>query len=333
MLSPSKILADYALLHVLCALQSSGVFTELKKNPKGVLTSSLATTLSLEVPFLVPLCDFLVINAPEILTKKEEKYFLEPFFDERALQNTLFFALSYQSVFTHLKPLLTGEKKYGQDVVRDGAALRLSSALYNGQAWNQVIGLFRSMKVDTVVDIGCSAGDFLQRVQETSPLMRCIGVEIDSQVVALAQEVSRKSVAEERPLIIEGDAGTPEAWAPHIEPKTDFQHVVFVGTTVWHEFLSEGEERVIDIFTRYRKYFPGSAFIVIEYNGATMENMLALPESLRETGSVYQLVHPLTHQGMPQPPSVWRRIFERVGIPIENSIAVYPNSSIYICTL
>lgn len=332
MLNTSKLLADYSILHVLCALQKGNVFAVLKENSAGIIVQDIATELSLDSTILESLCDFLVINVPEILVKENEKYVLKNFFYDKQFQNTLFFALAYESVFSNTASLLKKEVRYGQDVIRDGEYLGISSALYNERAWDVVIDLLRGMEINTVVDLGCSIGDFLIRVQKNFPRMHSIGVEVDSVAAAIARK-TLSSQSDRDVLIIDGDAATPEAWKDLIVQDGDRSATLFIGITMWHEFLYKGEQYLLDIFSQYKTLFPGSTFMVVEYNGFSVSESMLLPESHRESVSVYQLVHPLTLQGLPQPPSKWRELFERSGMQVKKTIDVYPNTTIYIATL
>ena len=332
MLNTSKLLADYSILHVLCALQKGNVFAVLKENSAGIIVQDIATEFSLDSTILEALCDFLIINVPEILAKENEKYILKNFFYDKRFQNTLFFALAYESVFSNTASLLKKEVRYGQDVIRDGEYLGISSALYNERAWDAVIDLLRSMEVSTVVDLGCSIGDFLARVQKNFPRMCSIGVEVDPVAAAIAQE-TLSSRSDQEVLIIDGDAATPEIWKDSIMQKGNPSGTLFIGITMWHEFLYKGEQHLLDIFFQYRTLFPGSTFVVVEYNGFSVPETMLLPESRRESASVYQLVHPLTQQGLPQSPSKWRGLLEKSGMRLEKTISVYPNTTIYVATL
>lgn len=330
MLTPSNLIAHSAALNILCTFEKSGVFDELRRNKKGISASALAKKLSLQISVLEPLCDFLVINAPDILKKEKENYIVGDTFRSTAMQNNLYFSLAYEPVLTHLTELLKGEMKYGDDILRRGKYLRKSSALYNSIAWDAIIDVLRKMEINTVVDLGCSAGDFLIRVHEAFPRMRCVGIEIDNEVVTLANDILIEKNLTQDISIKKGDITCPQTWKESVLDCIDPKHTMFVGITVWHEFLNKGEEHLCNILSLYRTYFTGSYFVVVEYNGVSYDDFESLPESFRESASVYQLIHPLTLQGLPQSPQKWQAILTKAGIRIHETISVEPNSTIYI---
>lgn len=330
MLTPSNLIAYSAILNILCAFEKTGVFIELRKNKQGISAPTLAQQLSLQISVLEPLCDFLVINAPEILRKKNENYILGDLFDTIPMQNNLFFSLAYEPVLTNLTGLLNGEMRYGKDILRKGKYLRQSSALYNNIAWDAIIDILRKMEINTIVDLGCSAGDFLTHVHNAFPRIHGIGIEIDNEVVELANKILAEKKLKHHISIKKGDITRPQIWKDDVMKHKEPQHTMFIGITVWHEFLYKGEEYLCNILSQYRSYFPGSFFIVVEYNGIPLEDFKNLPEEFRESASVYQLVHPLTLQGLPQPPQRWQTILKKSGIHIHKTISVNPNSTIYI---
>jgi len=330
MLTPHNLIAHSAALNILCTLERTDVFVELKKNTQGISATDIAEKLSLDETVLESLLDFLVINSKEILQKKDKMYLLGEAFDTSAMQNNLLFSLAYQPVFENLTGLLRKEVIYGKDVLRRGAYLRESSHIYNNKAWDFIIDYLRKEEVNTVVDLGCSAGDFLVQVHDNFPRMQGIGIEIDKEVVVLANDLLTEKGLNNNIFINEGDVMHPEEWQDSIKKYIEPQHTVFTGITVWHEFLDKGEKNILDILSKYRLHFPGCTLIIVEYNGIPFEEFDSLPESFRESASVYQLVHPLTLQGLPQPPKVWQTILTESGIRIQETVQVEPNSTAYI---
>ena len=330
MLTPSNLIAHSAALNILCTLEKSGVLDELRKNKNGISAVLIAKQLSLKVSVLEPLCDFLVINAPEILQKQNKNYILGDVFNTTPMQNNLYFTLAYEPVLTHLTELLNGEMSYGKEILRNGKYLSRSSALYNSAAWDAVIDFLRKVEINTVVDLGCGTGDFLTRIQESFPRMNGIGIEIDTEVVDLANKILTEKKLEQQISVTKGDIAHPKVWKDDILKRVEPERTMFVGVTVWHEFLNKGEEYLCNILSQYRSYFPGSLFVIVEYNGVSFEDFKNLPESFRESASVYQLVHPLTLQGLPQTPQTWQTILTKSGVTIQDTFSVNPNSTIYV---
>lgn len=333
MLTPTNLFADRTIFNVICTLEKGGVFGELKKHSGGITIKNLAQHLALNEPILEALFEFLVVNAPEVLIKKNKKYYITSTFLETAWQNCLYFTLAYEPVFTELLPILKGEMEYGKDVVRVGSYLRISSAIHNEPAWDLVIDRIKRMEISTIVDCGSSGGDFLLRACSEIPDVHGIGIENDALVVTEANDRLKNHVLSNRVTIVEGDASQPEIWRKNVLRDIESTNIVFTGITLWHEFLYYGEQYFLDILKRFRDNFPGSIFIVVEYNGFEWENLKMLSDSFREAASVYQLVHPLTNQGMPLPQEKWLEIFKKANIRLQEVETVKPNSTVYIGVL
>lgn len=331
MLIPSKILLHQSIISILHAFQKKGVFAELLKDANGLSVNDFEERLSLKKSVLLPLCDFLAVNAPEILSKKDDRYFLGSQYKEKNFQNALFFSLAYESVFTNLSDLLSGEKEYKRDFLRDGEYLSISSAIYNSLAWDCIIDTLKNLKFNSVIDIGCGAGDFLYRIKQSYPGANCFGVEFDKKAIDLFNKNAQGGNSQV--FITEGDAAFPEKWKDMIVKKKTSDDVVITGVTLWHEFLYFGDDYLIDLFKRYRSLFPGGIFIFVEYNSFLFSEFKELPFSLKESASVYQLVHPLTMQGVPPKKNEWLSIIKRSGMTLKSEIFVEPNSTVYVCVL
>ncbi len=319
----------FAVFEVLFSFERIGFFSLMKDNERGRTAKELAETLSVDQRTLSTLCDFLTVNVPEVLLKKDDTYYLTTAFLNKHWQNLLHFALAYRPVLENIEGLLKGDVIYGQDIVRDGQYLRISSALYNQPSWELIINQLATLGIATVVDCGCSGGDFLVRACKALPNLSGVGIDNDTEVIKLAI-ASVPSMLQDRIFIQEGDVSKLDDWCQAIPSDVAPDRLAFVGVTVWHEFLRSGDTGLTDIFLRYRSLFPGSFFIIAEYNAFSWSELPLQAESLREAASVYQLVHPLTGQGMPQSPEWWQTTLSKAGIKIENIIPVNTNSTVYV---
>lgn len=64
----------------------------------------------------------------------------------------------------------------------------------------------------------------------------------------------------------------------------------------------------------YRERFPDAVMAIVEYDAVPFDELAATgDEETLLTASFYQLLHPLSGQGDPQPASRWREIFARSG--------------------
>ncbi|TXH02070.1 MAG: hypothetical protein E6R05_04705 [Candidatus Moraniibacteriota bacterium] len=329
MLTISDLLVAHTVLEVLSTLERVGVFGYLKKRLVGATAVEIEDELNLNASMTEALLDFLVINVPEAINKQGDKFLLKPDFNKRELQNTLYFHLAYRPVLNCLPELLRSEKEYGVDVFRVGEYLRVSSKLHNQDAWRRLGNFLMAQPFDTLVDLGCSAGDFLIEVASLLPQQELRGVEIDLSMMALAEQGIAQAGLGERCRILQGDIAQPRAWKDQLGFYAG-KKLAFVGITVWHELLFRGEDYSTSVLRAYKTCFPGSLFCVIEYNGFTLSELPALPSHLRQYVAVYQLMHSLTKQGQPQSPRTWEGILKKGGVTVTQVIQFPSNLTLYV---
>ncbi|MFA5841963.1 MAG: class I SAM-dependent methyltransferase [Candidatus Paceibacterota bacterium] len=330
MLKQSKFLVYFVLVPILQTFQKIGIFDALKTSSfSGMTSEELAKRFSLKEEFLGPLCDFLALHLPEYISKQDDRYVVSDIFYNRSLQNNIFFSLAYEPIFANLSALLNGEKDYGVDVERNGMMLSMSSEIYNTPSWRRLCEILATKNIDTVIDLGCSTGHFLRMILDNSPTMRCFGVEIDKDVVRKSMGQGQKNNIS----IINGDIARPNDWRGNIAANSIPAKAAFIGITVWHEFLYFGEQRLLDILKQYKSAFPGYVFIVVEYDAIPYANLAVSPEGLKNSASVYQLIHPLTLQGDPKPKVYWELLFKKANIAIQTIESIEPRSVMIVGVL
>ena len=319
-------------MSVLAALEECGCLDEIKNNSNGVTVKELSQKLSLDSSILVELLNFIVINCPSILGKNKDCYYIGPLLSNPKFKNNFYFFLAYKPVLFSLTPLLKKELVYGRDLQRKGEYLYRSSALYNAPAYKTVLDILGDIEFDIIIDLGCGRGDFLIQMHQRFPAKKGLGIEIDKTVVTISHKTMLSEGLDKSVEIIEGDAKNPEAWM-HNLGQIPPSRCVFVGITLWHEFLFKGVDVLYDILKQYRLYFPRSTFIVVEYNSFSADGLLTLPFNRRGMASLYQMVHPLTNQGTPLSVPAWRDIFHTSGVAITNTAPAGINSTMYVGTL
>lgn len=329
---PSEPIVHFTLMSVLAALEECGCLDEIKKNRDGITAKELSQRLSLNSSVLVELLNFITINSPAMLGKNKDCYCAGPLLSNPIFKNSFYFFLAYKPVLFSLTPLLKRELVYGRDLQRRGEYLYRSSALYNAPAYKTVLDILEKIECDIVVDLGCGRGDFLIQMHQRFSAKKGLGIEIDENVVTISHEMMSSEGLDKSIKIIEGDAKNPEAWK-HNLGKISPSRCVFIGITLWHEFLFKGVDALYDILKQYRLYFPRGTFIAVEYNGFSTDDLLTLPFNRRGMASLYQMVHPLTNQGTPLPISAWQDIFHNSGVVITNTVPTGENSTVYVGTL
>lgn len=323
--SPSDTNEGPSALRFLATLEEVGVLDLLRKTPDGLSADELAFQLSLEKKLLEPVCDFATLNS-SIIERKHDKYILNQI--PKRLQNRIAFLLAYEPVFSNLARLLKKEFTYGKDISRNGKYLQNSSALYNEAAWQTVLEFVNKKNYKFIIDLGCGSGEFLIEAAKKLPHIKAIGIDIDGETVQVAQTHATISGLTDRVSIIKGDARKPEFTLQAYKKETGPSEICFVGITLWHEFLTDDETFLCDLLQKYGQLFPGSGFVAVEYDGLSYDELARLPQPDRTYASIYQLVHPLTNQGMPKPRVFWQALFKKAGIELFETLSCAKNLTV-----
>ena len=323
----SNALTGHFIMEALCALHETGILEYLEEKNAGVSLEGISSDLGLDQIIVEGLMDFLVVNVPEFFDKKDGLYTIKSQFYESSVQNSIYFALAYEDVLNNLPALLSKTKKYGVEVARNGKYLSKSSTLHNHHAWPAITDFIKEYNFETVVDLGCGAGDFLKHVAKTLPAVQLIGVEQSTEAAGITKDDKDQSIK-----FINGDVGTPEVWAKDLSINS-IEKTLFVSVTVWHEFLWSGEAELQKVFSKYHNQYKGATLLLVEKNGYSLSSLKVLPDSLKDVTSVYQMIHPITNQGMPQSPAIWRSLIELSAVSLQTVLPTQPDMSMYVCKL
>jgi len=315
-------LSHYVVYQAAMALITCGIFEELEKSGDvGCTVDTLAVRCGVDSMMLRALCDFLSVNAPDLLERHVNgRYVLGVGYADRIVQNHLHFAHAYKPVLDAVGQLLTGELTYGRNVQRNGSSLQMSSRIFNAKAVEYVVDSIRKKKYTQVVDLGAGDGSFLEMVCRTVPGVVGVGIEIDSEVVRRGTEQIIHSTPTAQLFV--GDIARPRGWCEYV---TDSAQTVFVGFTVWHELLYPTEEHLCGVFEQYRELFPQSDFIIAEYGGYTYDELMRMSPVERGAAAVYQMVHPLTKQGVPRSIAFWQAIMKKSNLRSDAALPIDPN--------
>ena len=335
MLSPTELLCNKAIIDTLISLEKIGVlgfFTENQKELKGVSLDDLCKNFPVSKNKLEVQLEFLTANAPELIIKKVNKYYLSRIFRESEWQNVIHFATAYQSVFCTLDTITTNTSKYGIDIVRDGAHLARSSSIHNQRVNKFITRKVGELDCNFFIDCGCGDGRLLCEVVAGTKDSRGYGIDIDANAITALRSTISELKLQNKVFPIQANIDRPSCWSKDVVFPNDMSRVLFLGSMVWHEFLHIDGHFVSKI-KEYRKLFKGAYFMMTEYNGIRWEDMPTQPKSLREGASVYQLLHPVTDQGMPRSQIEWLNILKACNVNIKNVWDCKPNSTVYLCRL
>lgn len=308
----------YALSFLLYAFHDTGVLEELRdEKPKS--GKELAQKLKLDQRLLESGLNFFVHSDNSIIKDEQGRYVLTPQGKERIFADqTVAMALgavgAYHILFTHYIAAMQGKEQYGKDFERDGRLIAKASYLTGKGNYEWVANKLKELGVETVVDLGCGSGniiiDFCQRQQS----LHGVGVDIAQGALDEARERADKAGVGERITLIHGDMTDPKTYAAKLSVKGE--KLAFNAIMALHEFLRDGEQAVVQILKRMKEQFPGSYFLLGEFNRISDAEFgqMMLPKRMHML--FYQeIIHGMTPQGLSDIAG-WKRMFAAAGVEV-----------------
>lgn len=304
----------YVRAFIIFALHETGVFQMLRS--RGAMSAAeLGDALGLNTHLLDGVLNFLV-HADLVLAKDGDRFMLtergEWLFADSVLAMSFGAVGAYASILYELVPCLRNEKRYGVDFVRPGDLLAKGS-YYTGKGnYDWVVGQLKALDVTRVADLGCGLGDVLVGFCKLDADLKGVGIDIVPGALAVAGARARDEGLADRITLLEGDVTRPESYAEAVADVGAFH-----GLMVFHEFLRDGEEAVVNLLRRMKALFPGRYLIVGEFDRLSDGEFQAMPFQERIHPLFYQyVIHPLTWQGLPMEKDRWLRLFERAGLTL-----------------
>lgn len=311
-----SVRSGYARAFIISALHQTGVFTRLRDGGPATV-AELAQACQIDCELLGGVMHFL-LHADKVLTKDgDERFALTPqgrewLFTDMVLTMSYGAVGAYWSILANLVPCLKGDMRYGRDFVRDGRLLAIGSHTTGRGAYPWVVQKIRDLGADTVVDLGCGSGDVIKTLLELDPALSGIGVDIAPG--ALEEARSRMEAA--------GLASRASFHLANIFDVGELKRilpakpVVFNAIMAFHEFLSQGEERIVRLLAAMKEAFAGSFFMLGEFDCLSDAEYRDLPLPQRLHFLFYQhVIHPLTWQTLGTD-ELWERIVRRAGVEL-----------------
>lgn len=311
-----SVRSGYARAFIISALHQTGVFASLRDEGAATV-ATLAERLKL-VPELLDGVMHFLLHADKILAKDSDGRFSftvrgrEWLFTDMVVTMSYGAVAAYWPILAYLVPCLRREMLYGRDFVRDGRLLAIGSHTTGRGAYPWVVEKIRNLGVDTVVDLGCGTGDVLKSL-----------CELDSTLSGIGVDIAEGALAEARERI--GAAGLGARVAFHRTNIFDVSElrrvlperpVAFNAIMALHEFLAEGDAAIVKLLVEMKGAFPGSFFLLGEFDTLDDAEYQALPLPERLHFLFYQhVIHPLTWQKL-APREVWERIIEQAGVDL-----------------
>jgi len=220
-----------------------------------------------------------------------------------------FFELTYayEPIYHRLTDMLRGEARYPDDVGRLGKYVgRGSGQLCRTLPYPVLADMLRRHGATKVLDLGCGDLALLFFACEALPALQCVGIDVDPPTVAYAREVLAASPYADRIALAEADMFDLAAVA---EAHPDVDAITAVDT--YHEYLAEGDAKVVGLLRSLRETFPEALLYVGEFCKQPHEKLRRRPTAFLE----HHLDHDLTNQVITDAPG-WRRIAAQAGLEI-----------------
>jgi len=321
-----SIRRGYAMSFLLFSFHDTGVFEELKNN-NSLSSSQISKKLGLNNRVLESGLSFLV-NADNSITRdKKGNYQLteigkKRLFSDQAMAMSLGAIGAYHTLLTNYSSMLKNKIVYGKDFIRDGRLVAISSVLTGKSNYSWVAQKFNDLKVDTVVDLGCGSGDIIIDFCNRHKSFNGVGLDIDPAAVEVAQENVKKNKLESRIELIVGDMLEPKTYSNKISSKGE--KVAFNAIMALHEFLRDGEQAVVNVLKKMKKEFPGSYFVLGEFNKCNDDEFQNIPIYERMHMLFYQeIIHGLTDQGLASL-NTWKEMFKAADVELMEYKADFP---------
>ena len=172
------------------------------------------------------------------------------------------------------------------------------------------------------MDLGCGSGDIIIDFCKRQKSFKGVGLDIDPKAIEVAKENVKKNNLENRIELITGDMLDPKTYSDKISSKGE--KVAFNAIMALHEFLINGDIAVINVLKRMKEEFPGSYFILGEFNRCSDEEFSKIPIYERMHMLFYQeIIHGLTDQDLASL-NTWKQIFKDSSVELLDHKTDFP---------
>ena len=300
-----KFVRGYMATHCMWTLMNAGLLDELLEK-KNVELKEFAGRNGLDAEVLSAVCEYL--DGIRVLNFKNGRCMLEPkgtalLEEPRGLFDLLY---GYEPVFSQLDEMARSAKVYGKDVTRRSEAVAKGSGELGRQMpFLAVRELTYSHGFGRVLDLGCGDLEFLFLLSE-KPDILCFGIDNDAETIEYARKRLSDAGLEGRVKVSQGDMFEVEELARK-HPDVD----AITAIDVFHEYLSEGPEKVIGLLKKLKGHFPETHLVVGEFFKISRAWLRRIPTTTLE----HHLFHSLTNQKI-LPIAQWIEVFEKAGFEI-----------------
>lgn len=217
---------------------------------------------------------------------------------------------AYGPVWASLDRLLTGEVRYGKELVRRGEIAAGAVYTIGARLAPPLLRLLDRLGSEAICEIGVTTG-LLQRVRVERPGIAAFGLDRDPEALREAERRARESAGGEAPGIawLRGDVFEPEPWVASLPAGR--RGVLF--SVHFHELCAGGEDRLVSLLRELGRRLPGWDVVAFEQPRLLPEERGRVPETLWLYNASNVLIHHLVGNGRILTDEGWRDLFRRAG--------------------
>ncbi len=258
----TQIFNSYLTAKLVMMANDMGLLKALEQQG-SITTQEMLSRFNFRQPAAQDLLRFL--TSQQVLREEEGHYSLSDTFSREYRQNygMLYWLLGgYGNVIDESHAILTGDKRYGKDILRDSRKMAEATSLISAQNTDQYMyELLHRLDFSLAVDLGCGSGLRLLQLAEHYPTVRLSGIDISEECCALArQNIAQNNKSAQINIV----CSSAEDWSENIaETRTDAGRNLILCFGMFHDLLNIPgcAERMLQSI---RHDYPAGTYLLIQ---------------------------------------------------------------------
>ena len=175
--------------------------------------------------------------------------------------NSYYVPHSYREYILNLNHIL--DKKINMNKLQvDRDENIIGSGLTHMRYFPPVISYFAREEIDTIVDVGCGNGHFLDLINNNFENLNLVGFDMSSVSVNAAKKIKKNN--SNKLFVFKEDASKITNWEKKINKFTKGKKTVFFFWFLLHEISKNKKSVIINFLKKVRKKFHGSKIVICE---------------------------------------------------------------------
>ncbi|HET9896584.1 MAG TPA: hypothetical protein VFQ44_16775 [Streptosporangiaceae bacterium] len=214
---------------------------------------------------------------------------------------------AYGPVWQHLGGILTGDRRYGEDIHRDGRYAESGVSKLAMRFWGALTEHINDLDVGSVLEIGLSSG-LLEKVGEHYPAHRLYGLDKKQSAIDLtAQNAAAHGVEAIRWLC--ADFFDVQRWTESVA--ADGRGLIF--SLHFHELMAAGPDRFVAVLRDLRQTLSNWSLVAFEQPLLRREDKAEIPDTLWLYAQSNVLIHHLIGNGRILSREAWLDLGRQAG--------------------